>query len=141
MTPYRSFATLLTSALLGLQAVAALVTGAFMFFGAWAISTELSGDPFDIGVGATILVGILLVAYAGLSALAARATWLSYPSGPVLGLIVGLVTTLAAVTALLVGETADAAPMLVIAIIVGIVTVLGVLAATAPLADRGHGTA
>lgn len=140
MDSQRPFATLVASALLGVLAVAGVVAGAFMLFGAWVLRIEGPHHMLEIGIGAAVLVGILLIAFAVLAAVAARDEFRGRPHGRVLGLVVGIVAALAAGTALLVGEAGESTPLLYIAIGVGVITVIALLFEPQPRLRSEHGT-
>jgi hypothetical protein len=131
--------SLIASSLLGVLSVAGLVTGAFMLFGAWVIRLESTGHGHEIGTGAAILVGGLLIGFAGLAAIAAREEWRGAPHGRVLGLIVGLVAALAAATALLVGHVGESRPLLYVAIAIAATAIVALLAEGPPVPTREHG--
>ncbi len=139
MEPQRSFASLIASSLLGVLSVAGLVTGAFLLFAAWVIRLESTGHANEIGTGASVLVGGLLIGFAGLAAIAAREEWRGAPRGRVLGLVVGLVAALAAATALLVGHVGESTPLLYIAIAIAATTIVALLAEAQPVPTREHG--
>jgi hypothetical protein len=119
--------TLVASALIGLIAAASLVTGALMFFGAWATSTQTIGPVSDIGTAAALLIGGLTVVFGAFAAYAARETWRGRPHGTILGLIAGAVTVLAAVAALLEATVTQGELLLYIAVGLGIATMAAAL--------------
>lgn len=128
MTPRHHVATVLASSLLGVIAVASIITGAFMFFGAWVIEIDTIGRIPDVGTGAAIFIGTLAVAFGVVAALAARDVWEARARGQVLGLITGLVTVLAAASALMVGDVDSARPLLLSAVAVGLLASIAVVA-------------
>jgi hypothetical protein len=127
MTPIRTLRTLVASALLGVIAVASLVSGAFMFFAAWATRSVLDGPASELGTGAAALIGVLLIGFSGLAAISARDTWQRRPYAGVLGLLVGIVTTLAAAVTLVVATVTIADALYYAAIGLGIITTVAVL--------------
>jgi cytochrome bd-type quinol oxidase subunit 2 len=130
MSSTRSLPALVAAALLGVIAVAAVVTGALMFFGAWATSAALDGQARDLGTAAAILIGALTVAFGIFAALAAREEWMARPRGLVLGLTVGIVMVIAAAAALLTARTTAGTDALL-----GIAIAIGAATATAVLLD------
>ena len=133
----RSLATTVASALLGVIAIASLVTGAFMGFAAWTISGDTGLTGRDPGFVAVSLIGALLVGFGLFAAVAARDEWEVRPRGRLLGLVVGLVAALAATTALLMTPTGTSMPLLAVAVALGVAAALAVAldALTAPAAE------
>lgn len=126
----RNLAALIAASLLGVIAVAALVTGVFFVFGAWATQeTTGSGTAFDIGSVAATIIGVLTIGYAAFAGFAARDAWLARARGAAFGLIVGIVAILAAAVALLEGRSQESAALLYIAAGLGAGTVVAVLVA------------
>jgi hypothetical protein len=138
VTPFRTLPALVTSALLGVTAVSALVTGAFMLFAAWATRSLLAGPVAELGTGAAALIGVLAIAFGGLAAFGARDTWRRRPHALALGLLIGIVTILASAATLLVATVTDAQPLLYVAMGLGAATVVAVLldAMQAPTTDE-----
>jgi hypothetical protein len=128
----RSLASLVATSLLGVIAVAALVSGVLFFLGAWTIQRTEAGSPFEVGTVAALVVGGVTVAYAALAAFAAREEWLGRPLGAVLGLVVALAAILAAAVALLAGRSDGYEALLYIAAGLGAATAVAVLVATRP---------
>lgn len=126
---HRSLAALVASSLLGVIAVAALVTGVFFVFGAWTTQRAATGMAFDVGAIAALIIGVLTIGYAVLAALAAREEWLSRPTGAVFGLVVALVAVLASLVSLVEGRSQEAEELLYMAAGLGAGTALAVLVA------------
>lgn len=127
MTTIRPLSSLVASSLLGVIALASLVTGALILFGAWATQVELVGPVSDIGTAGAALIGTLALAFGVFAALAARDVWTARPRGRVLGLVTGLATVLAAASTLIVGSVDDVEPLLFSAVALGIASVVSVL--------------
>lgn len=124
----RSFATVVASSLLGVIAVAALVTGVFVIFGAWTTQQVGGAASYvNVGVTAAIVIGVLTIGYAGFAAFAARDEWLARPRGVVYGLVVAVVAILAAVIALLEGRAHESEALLYIAAGLGVGTTAALL--------------
>jgi hypothetical protein len=128
MNPVRPVSTLVASSFLGVIAVASIVVGALMFFGAWATQVELVGPVSDIGTAGAVLIGALSTAFGVFAAVAARDEWEARPRGRVLGLITGLVTVLAAASTLIVGSVAEVRPLLFTAVALGVSAIVAVMA-------------
>ena len=126
----RTLASLVASSLLGVIAVAALVTGVFFFFGAWA-SQQAAGSETIINVGTTaaLIIGTLTIGYAAFAAFAARDEWLARPRGVVYGLVVAVLAILSAVVALLEGRPQQSEGLLYIAAGLGAGTTVALLVA------------
>ncbi|HET9416061.1 MAG TPA: hypothetical protein VFP30_00835 [Candidatus Limnocylindria bacterium] len=126
----RTFATIVASSLLGVIAVAALVTGIFFFFGAWASQqAAATGTVINVGTTAALIIGALTIGYAAFAAIAARDEWLTRPRGFVYGLVVAVVAVFAAIVALLEGRTQESEALLYIAAGLGAGTTVALLAA------------
>jgi hypothetical protein len=138
MSVNRTLPAIVASALLGVTAIASLVTGAFMLFAAWATRSLLAGPASELGTGAAVMIGVLAIAFGGLAAVSARDTWRQRPHAAALGLLVGIVTILAAAATLLVATVTTAQPLLYVAIGLGAATVVVVLldALQAPITDE-----
>lgn len=126
----RTMASLVASSLLGVIAVAALVTGIFFYFGAWA-SQESSGTGAlgSVATVAAVVIGTLSIGYAAFAAFAARDEWLARPRGFVYGLVVAVVAVLAPVVPLLEGRTQETEVLLYIAAGLGAGTAVALLVA------------
>jgi membrane-bound metal-dependent hydrolase YbcI (DUF457 family) len=126
----RTFASVVASSLLGVIAVAALVTGVFFYFGAWAGQQAAgTGSIITVGTTAALILGTLTIGYATLAALAARDQWLARPRGFVYGLVVAVVAILAAVVALLEGRANESESLLYVAAGLGAGTMVALLIA------------
>ena len=136
MTPLRPVSSLVASSLLGVIAVASIVVGALMFFGAWATQVDLVGPISDVGTAGAIFIGALAVGFGAFAALAARDVWEARPRGRVLGLITGLVTVLAAASTLVLGSVRDVEPLLFSAVALGIAAVVSVMLDAARVGTR-----
>jgi hypothetical protein len=137
MNSDRSLAAVVASALLGVIAAAAIVTAAFMFFGAWASQSIVSGAGRDLGAGAAILIGTLLLGFGTLAAIAARDEWRARAHARVLGMIVGILAILASATTMLTATVAELVPLLAIAIGLGAATIVAVVLDTLTQAPPG----
>lgn len=127
MSFHRSLATTVASALLGVIAIASLVTAAFMGFAAWTISGDTPlADGGNPGFVAVSLIGALLVGFGLLAAVAARDEWEVRQRGRPLGLVVGITAALAAATALLTTRPDTTTPLLAVAIGLGVAATLAV---------------
>jgi hypothetical protein len=115
------------SSLLAVIAAASLVFAVLMFFAAWVTGSQLSGWVGDVGTVAVLMIGVLAVAYAALAAYASLAEWRARPVGRMLGLAVAVVAVLAAGTGLLVGDVAESAVLLYLAIGLGVATAIPML--------------
>ena len=135
----RTFASVVASSLLGVIAVAALITGVFFYFGAWASQQAAgTGTTLTVGTTAALILGTLTICYAAFAALAARDEWLARPRGFVYGLVVGLVAVLAAIVALLEGRTQESEALLYIAAGLGAGTTVALLVAAWTDSRRPH---
>ncbi|HET8776209.1 MAG TPA: hypothetical protein VFN76_00980 [Candidatus Limnocylindria bacterium] len=124
----RNLASIVASSLLGVIAVAALVTGVFFYFGAWvAQQTPGTASIVDVGTTAALISGTLTIGYAAFAAFAARDEWLARPRAFVYGLIVALVAVLAAVVALVAGRANESEALLYIAAGLGSATAMALL--------------
>ncbi len=124
MSERRSMAVTAATALLGVIAVAAYVTGVLFLFAAWAANEVVIGKFNDIGSVATMVIGLLILVYGGLATYAARKEWTGRPVGRVMGLIVALVLVLTSVMVLTVGEPGDGTPLLAIAAGLGVLALV-----------------
>ncbi|HET7140984.1 MAG TPA: hypothetical protein VFJ03_00720 [Candidatus Limnocylindria bacterium] len=127
MTRRYSTWTLASASMLGILAVAAVVTGVIFLFGAWVISDSSWAVFSDVGGTAVLLIALLIIAYGLLDAISAWMVWTDRPAGRVLGIISGLIAVLAAAAAILMGRSGDALPMLWIAMVIGALAALPLL--------------
>jgi hypothetical protein len=126
------------TALLGVIAFAALLTGAYMLLAAWTVGSQLGGWVGDVGTAATLIIAAATFLYGGLATAAARDLWLGRPRGQVLGMIVGILAVLASLVVLLVGRTTgEVVVLLAIAAALGVATVI---ATAIPARDRARGS-
>jgi uncharacterized membrane protein len=126
----RTFASIVASSLLGVIAVAALVTGVFFYFGAWVTQQAPGTDTVsNVGTTAALILGTLTVGFSGFAAFAARDEWLARPRGVAYGLVVAIVAILASVVALLEGRPQESEALLYIAAGLGAGAAVAVLVA------------
>ena len=122
MPSHRTLPRTAASALLGVTAVTAAVTAAIVLFAAWTIARGSASSVSDVGAVAAALIGFLLAAFGVLAAVAALDTWVARPRGHVLGLLVGLVTALAALAVLATDRGGSSTGLLALAIGLGVAT-------------------
>jgi hypothetical protein len=120
-------ARLVASSLLVVLAAASVVLAAVAPLGAWATGSRPSAGIGMVGTVSVLIACVLALAYAALTAYAALQEWRARPVGRMLGLAAALVAALAALTALLTGEFAESAVLLLMAIGLGSVTALVLL--------------
>ena len=129
-----SLPLLAASSLLGVISSAAVVAAAFALFGAWVAA---DGSPIanDVGSAGAAVVGVLLLAFGVVAALAAHDTFVGRARGHVLGFVTSIVAILAAVAALLEGSSVRSDPLLYLAIGLGAITLVAV---TVNVMDRSE---
>jgi hypothetical protein len=120
----RSTGLVISVSLLGSIAIAALVTSVVFFFGAWVVTDGANGLMPNVGGTAALLLGLLVLGFGVLAAAASRLLWIGRPAGRVLGLVVGIVATLSAVTALVIGDVPQSAPLLWVVVGLGVATMV-----------------
>ena len=138
MSPHRSIAALVASALLGVISAAAIVTAAFLALGAWATSASVDGAAGGIGAVAAMLIAALLFGLSVLAGWTARDVWQGRERALPLGLMVSTMTVLAAIAAIVAGEAGRSTPLLYGAIAVGAATIVALLAGARSLAELGQ---
>jgi hypothetical protein len=127
MERHQSQAVLVSSALLGVLAVAAFVSGVFVLFGSWILANDSGGSVQDIGAAAAAITGAVTLAFASLAGFAAHDEWLGRPRGRVLGLAVAVAGAIGAAVPLLVGKLHGTEPLFYIAIGLAVVTAIALL--------------
>lgn len=127
MNPAPSIVRLIGTSLLAVIASASLVLALFMLLAARVTGLQLGGWVADSATGAVLIVAVLALVYAGVAGYAARAEWMARPLGRMLGLAVAVIAILAAGTTLLVGSATDSAPLLFLAIGLGVATAVAML--------------
>jgi hypothetical protein len=123
----RGLSTVVASSLLGVISMAAVVSAAFVLFGAWVAGRGDTGLAIGVGVAGAALVGVLLLGFGILAGLAARDTFRNRARGAVLGLVTSITAILAATAALLEGSTTTAEVLLYIAIGLGVAALAAVI--------------
>lgn len=120
---HRTTAQALASALLGVLAIAALISGTLFLLGAWATGQLPNATPvFRIGTATSALIGILTLGLAALAGSAARDVWALRPRGTVIGLVASIVALLGTGVPLVTGAGAGSPALLALGVGVSAVT-------------------
>jgi hypothetical protein len=132
MERQRSQLMIIATSLLGVLAVAILVSAVFILFGAWVLGTGSGPGDDHVATFATILVGLLALALGLVATIAVRDEWLGLERGRMLGIMVAVIVLIVVIAALIVGRLHGSEPLFIVGGGLAVVTAVLLVAIDEP---------